>query len=148
MADCTKAQMCDAVETVLATATGIAVTQGYDEFTENIASADLPMLRVWPHHWSVRGDQSQNTFGGGVRVTDVTLYVDVYIRNRVHMGEDMKKLVEQSDAVDAVLDAQTGKHPFSLDGIEAYSWSAETVVFTWASASYTAARYTIELVVY
>lgn len=125
----TIAQMCDAIENTLGAATGIVRGQSYDELTEGIQ--DMPLLQVYPEmlHGNAVGETDRSTFRAGVRQTEIVILGDLYARQRSHMGEDMKAMVDSVDAIVTVIEAQDTKPYFALVGIKAFSWRGERVTF-------------------
>lgn len=130
----TIAQMCDAIETTLGAATGIARSQSHDELTEGIQ--DMPLLQVYPDtlRGNATGETDRSSFRAGVRQTELVILADLYARQRSHMGEDMKALVDGTDAIVTVIEAQDIKPYFGLAGIKAFSWRAERVTFIYGDS--------------
>lgn len=129
MATTTTAQICDAIETTLSSAAGLSRAETYSELSDGVT--ETPTLRVY---WEsteedISGSTDRTSFGAGVRQDEHLFHGDLYVRQRSHIGEDMQKLVEMKDAVDAVLVAQTTKPYFGLVGIKAFHWRAERVTF-------------------
>lgn len=127
MAAITIAQICDAIETTLAAASGMNRTQSYDELTEGISAGDLPLLQVY---WERLGPMDPSggtdrlTYQGVVRHKLLTFHADVYAAQRSHIDEDMKKVVNCADAMLDVLEQQNVKPYFGLAGIKA--WQLES----------------------
>ena len=127
----TLAQICDAIESTLGGATGLERSESYDELTEGAHPGDLPLLQVYPNDGTTdpSGNTDRTTFRGGVRQTALTIHADVYARQRSHIGEDMKAVVNSMDAIINVLEAQNVKPYFGLVGIKAFAWRWERVTF-------------------
>lgn len=146
--------ICNAITETLGTATGIARTQSAgasdpDEMlTEGLV--DMPLLQVY---WQSLGTDGQNptsdrrTFGAGVRLTQLEFRADVYAKQRANIGEDMARVLELTEAVITVLEAQNAA-PFGLDSVKAYRWGAERVTFEYAGASYAGIRFTLTLTMF
>ena len=140
----TLAQICNAIETTLATATTVVRSESYDELTEGIH--DLPMLQIYPEgsSQSPPGATDRHTFGGAgnpVRQTEFVIHADYYARQRAHIGEDMAALVDGIDALQDVLEGQDQKPYFGLDGLKAFSWRWDRVTFVYADVNYIGARF-------
>ena len=148
----TLAQICDAIEATLATATTVKRSQSHDELTEGIH--DTPMLQVYPENGrqdAGEGSTDRFTFGGGgnpVRQTELTIHADYYARQRSHIGQDMEALVDGIDAITNVLEGQDQKNYFGLAGIQAFSWRWDRVVFIYAGVNYIGARFMLTVRVF
>lgn len=145
--DLTLASMCDAVEGVLGAVTGITRSQSYDELTEGIQ--DVPLLQVWPASCtpvSTGSGTHKLTLGGAdadftVQET-ITIYADLFARQRSHIGEDMSALVTVSDSMRAKLKEQDCP-PFALTGIQSFQWSWSAGTMEYAGVGYLRARFTL-----
>jgi len=146
----TIAQICDAIETALGAATGLARSESYDELTDGIH--DLPMLQVYPESGNQDAFTStdRTTFRGGVRQTGIMIHADLYAQQRAHIGEDMKALVDSIDAITNIFEAQDTKPYFDLEGIKAFRWRWERVTFVYGDPqlTYVGARFYIEVRVF
>ena len=146
----TLTQICQAVETTLGAATGISYSQTFSELKEGII--DVPLLQVYPE--SIRQDAGtqtdRTTFGAGVRQTEVIVHADLYARQRKHLGEDMAALVPLIDATQNKLEEQDRQPYFGLDGIKAFSWSAQRVIFNYGDpqVGYVGTRFILVLRVF
>jgi len=145
-------QICDAIETTLSTAAGLAVSETFDELTEGIH--DRALLQVYPESCSVDaavGIASHNdrtTSQRGVAVTEFVFHADVYAQQRTSIGEDMAALVPLIDAITVRLEAQKRSPLFGLTvggiaPIKSFKWSWSRVVFEYAEAKYMGARFVI-----
>lgn len=144
MTTITIAQMNTAIETTLATATGLAYSQNYNELTEGMQ--DTPTLQVYWYETEtdVTGGAAQRSFGGKVREKRFTFRADLFARQRSHLGEDMAALLPLVEAIHTVLEAQQAKPYFGLEGIAAIErWSAQQIIFELAGYTYLGARFTI-----
>ena len=150
-------QICDAIETTLSTATGLAVSETFDELTEGIH--DRALLQVYPESCAVdatTGAAARNdrtTAQRGVAVTEFVFHADVYAQQRTSIGEDMAALVPLIDAITARLEAQTRSPLFGLvlggvNIIKSFKWSWSRVVFEYAEAKYMGARFVITVRVF
>jgi hypothetical protein len=131
MATTTTAQICDAIETTLSSATGLKRSETYNELSDGIT--ETPTLQVY---WEsteedISGSTDRTSFGAGVRQDEHLFHGDLYVRQRSHIGEDMRDLMAMKDAIDAVLVAEKTKPYFGLAGIKAFRWRAERVTFVY-----------------
>lgn len=147
----TIAQICDAIETTLSAATGITTGQSYDELSEGLPAADLPLIQVYWEALAMdpTGGTDRGTFQAGRRQKLITIYVDLFASQRSHVGEDNAAVVAAVDALLDVLEAQDTKDYFSRTGIKA--WQLEECrrgVFPYSQATYVGARFTLSIWVY
>lgn len=147
-------QLCDAIETTLAAATGLAVHQTFDELTEGIN--DRKLLQVYPESCSPVDATTRNdrtTFDRGVAITEFVFFADVYAQQRTSIGEDMAALVPLIDAITVRLEAQKAEPLFGLvvsgiNPIKSFKWGWQRVVFEYAEAKYMGVRFTITIRVF
>jgi len=147
----TLAQICDAIESTLDDATTVVRSESYDELSDGVQ--DTPLLQVYPENGlqSAGGATDRHTFGGGgdpARQTELTIHADYYARQRSHIGEDMAALVNGIDALQDVLEGQDQKPYFGLEGIRAFSWRWDRVVFEYAGVQYMGARFILTVRVF
>lgn len=143
----TLAQMCDAIESYLSAASGIARSESYDELTEGIHE-DL-LLQVWPQSGSPVSTGSGThklTLGGDVIAEEIIVFADVY-RTRRHLDEDMKALVSGMDALRAIIKAQDCP-PFGLTDIRTFKWSWAIGSFEYQGVTDLRGRFTFVLNVF
>lgn len=144
--DLTTAAICDAVESVLGAVTGIVRSESYDELTEGIQ--DVPLLQVWPaagapvstdsgtHKFTLGADEDF-----GLQET-ITIYADLWAKQRAHIGEDMSKLVTALDNIRAEIKKQNCD-PFDLEGLQSFQWSWVVGTAEYAKQLYLRARFTL-----
>jgi len=151
------AEINSAIETTLSAATGIVRSQDYDELTEGIHGADMPLLQVYPESGNTDSGTAtdRTTFGAGRRQTTMTFHADVYVKQRANIGEDMAALVPQIDNIITVLEEQTTPPFFSLgtdydEYIKSFSWNWERSTFIYGDRQlpYIGVRFTLEMVVF
>jgi hypothetical protein len=131
-----------AIARALASARGIARVQDADQLTEGIP--DLPLIQVvWTGMESLPADSDRLTFGAGVRPVELTYTVDVYARQRSHIGEDTTAAIAAADAVHQALEYAAHAPCFGLEGARALRWRAERTVFQFGAAVYAGARFTL-----
>lgn len=125
----TLAQICNAVDTTLAAATGLTYTQSYNELEEGMN--DTPTLQVYwnSSNQDPGGGNDRTTFRAGVRQTDIEIYCDLYATTRNEIGENMAALLPLVDAIVNVLEAQDTKAYFGLTGLKSFHWNAQRVTF-------------------
>jgi len=154
----TVAEINSAIETTLSAASGIVRSQDYDELTEGIHGADMPLLQVYPENGNTDsggGNTDRTTFGGIRRQTTVMFHADLYARQRSHVGEDMAAVVAAMDSIIAILEAQKERPFFGLGSSEAeyiksFRWRWERVVFEYGDPilRYAGVRFIIEVTVF
>ena len=102
--------LCNAVATTLSTTTGLERTQSYDQLTEGMNT--LPCLQVYPERWEVSADSGtdrltfvdQSAGVPGVRQTELTLHLDLYVRQRSQLDEDWGAAVDLASVLQDKLD--------------------------------------------
>ena len=143
----TLGEICDAIESTLAAAITVVRSESYDELTEGVHAADLPMLQVYPEsgRQDAGGKTDRFAFQGGIRQTEFIIHADYYARQRAHIGQDMNALVNGIDALQDVFEAQDKKPYFGEDGIQAFSWSWTRVTFVYGDPQlpYVGARFVL-----
>ena len=135
--------ICDAVESHLGDATGIARSQSYDELTEGMNTT--PTLAVYPQSGAT---VYQHTFRQGVRITHATIHIDIIAKQRADLKGDMAVLVPLIDAVQTEIEKEREGYLFGLDGVQWGDWRWERVVFDMAGVEYIGARFFMDLTVY
>ncbi len=144
-------QIINAVADTLSAATGLDYTQSYDELSEGMQ--DTPTLQVYFDSF-VMDSASRNdrtTFQGRVRQKSLTIFADLYARQRSHIGEDMAEFVPLVDAILDVFEQQDTKPYFGLAGIKSFGpVNCQRVTFTYGdpSVNYIGARFTIPILVW
>jgi len=144
----TIAQICDAIEAVVGSVATVTRSQSYDELTEGINSADMPLVQVYWEDLGMAppGGTDRTTFKAERRNKEFHFNVDVYAQQRAHIGEDMKVLVDVFDDILPALESQDKKPYFDLladDGtpaIKAWALTARRVTFEYAEANYVGCR--------
>jgi len=146
----TLVQINDALTTTLATATGISVSQSYNELTEGIPVGDMPLLQVYFENLDCDPDvgTERRSFQGAIRTKVILFHADVFCRQRSNIGEDMAKVLETTDAIVDVLETQNRKAYFDLHGIKALDWRADRVTFDYAGVLYAGIRFYITVYVF
>jgi hypothetical protein len=147
--------LCDAVATTLSTTAGLATTQSYDQLTEGMNT--LPCLQVYPERWEVSADSGtdrltfvkQSTGVPGVRQTELTLHLDLYVRQRSQLDEDWGAAVDLASVMQDKLDEE-GPCPHFGDGtyIRSFRYSVQRVIFAYAQTSYLGFRFTLTMRVF
>jgi hypothetical protein len=125
--------------------------ENYDALSEGIPV--LPCAHVYPVAAETdSGNEAvaQSSFKAGVRVTTVTINVDVYARQRSQKKHDIKAQVDLIDAVDNWLTAQPMESAFGVAGIRAVRWSWERTTFVYGEPqiSYAGAEFTLMITVF
>lgn len=92
---------------------------------------DLPMAQVYPESSTTddwMGNNDRSSFAAGVRVTTFRIVVDIAVRARSHIGEDMKAVIEMADEIQAKMEEQRTRPYFGVNGIMGFNWRWERVV--------------------
>lgn len=141
------ADICDAIETTLGAATGLARSQSYDELTDGMN--DTPTLQVYPESGGqdVETSNDRTTFRAGCQQEEAVIHADLYARQRSDLGDDMWKLVTMIDAIRTVLKAQQTKPYFGTLSIKAFSWTWQRVTFVYGDPQlpYVGARFILRI---
>lgn len=141
--------LCDAIETTLALAPGIASSTSFDELTEGIAVFDCPRLEVHPASGACdpTGNTDRSTFGAGMQMSVIEIYADIYASRRSQLHDDMKVTIDMIDALSDVLQAVAQERPpffgVGATGLKACSWSWRRRTWRRSKAFYMGARFTI-----
>jgi hypothetical protein len=143
-------EIADAITATLGAATGISVDHSYNQLTEGIPPGDLPLLQVYWENIDCDADvlTERTTFQAHVRTKTITYHADIHCRQRSKISEDMKKTLEIADAVIDVLETQNVKPYFNQDGIKAFDWRADRVIFDYGGALYMGIRFYITIYVF
>lgn len=158
MGNITVAQINTAIATTLGEAAGIVrIQDGANDGTADNQTTplsesmnDTPTLQVYLESGvtDVSNEVDRTTFGAGVRQTELVFNCDVYARQRAHIGEDMAKCIELASAVWDVLEQQRRQPYFGLEGIQAFHWTAQRVVFTYGAVDYAGIRFVLTVRVF
>lgn len=146
MAIITLTEICDGIETVLSTAGGVQSSVSFSELTEGVPAMDCPRVEVYPDAGTCdpSGTADRLTFSACTQMCVVTIFADLYARQRSQLGEDMKAATEMIDAIIAVLQSQESPPFFGLKGIKAFGWRWKRSTFRRADARFVGARFTIQ----
>jgi hypothetical protein len=147
MATITIAQINTAIRDALA-GVNVKEAQDYNEITENIVN--WPLLQVY---WeSLEQDPTtsteRSTFTAGVRQTDLVYHVDLYTSRRAHSKQILADMYPLIDEVTAVFEAQDSAPFFGLDGVKAFSFSAQRAIFEYANEQYNGVRWILNIRVF
>lgn len=147
-----------AVYDTLKVTPGLRTRQNFDALTDGLNT--LPVLRILPQDWTPNAGSSggggltaQKSFGGAKRQTEITLTVDLIVSQRNHLNQNMAAVIDLSDGLDAILNAQENKPYFGLMDdtdrglIDSFRWNAERVTFDEGEKFYSGVQYTIVLTV-
>jgi hypothetical protein len=142
----TIADIVQGVRAKMETVLGSTKSQALRTITEGVN--DLPTIQTYFEslEQDPGGNTDRSTFGAGVRQTRVTVHVDVYGRQRSHIGEDMETLTNLVDGVVDVLEQEEKKPYFGIRGVKAYEWSAERVTFVYGDVEtrYAGTRFIVD----
>lgn len=158
MGNITIAQINTALATTLGTAEGVVRTQdgANDGTADNTTTPlsdgmnDTPTLQVYFDEGETDAayETDRTTFQAGVRQTGLTFLADVFVKQRESLGEDMARTLVLASAVWDVLEAQTVKPYFGLEGIQAFHWRAQRVILDYAGVSFIGIRFTLTIRVF
>lgn len=157
MARVTRAQICTAIaDTLRATAGVVRVqdggtrpTMGSEDRALTESMPDMPGIQVyWQSSEQDANGVDRVTFGAGVRRSKLTYWADVFVRVRSQLGEDVPAVLEITEAVEAVLEAQRSSPFFALEGVKALHWGSERVAFESGGQGIVGVRFTIEVWVF
>lgn len=140
-------QLNDAIKAFL-TFTDV-ITQGHADLTESIA--ETPTIQVYFDSFLDHGPEGTNrgSFGPApIRQRPFTFYVDVLAVERNDIGADMEQVYAMADMVADKLDTVTEAPFFGKPEIKQFSWSAQRVVFEYASKKLVGIRFPLVLWVY
>lgn len=146
-----------AVASTLGNAEPVQRTTSLDTLVEE--PMDFPMLRVYPKSGELSSGSStdRKAFAGGsgvkpLRQEDFVIFVDLYVRARSHIGDDMMLTVKALDAVTNVLNNQDRKPYFGHQAIKAFHWLWEQVEFAYGTGEaitrYVGIRFTLTLTIF
>lgn len=138
-------ELCDALETTLATVAKIDVTQSFDELSDGIH--DRFLLQVYPNSGNAdaMGRTDRATFKGGRRVTMHTIHCDIHVGPASDIGQDMGDTVNVIDEVWNKLEEQDEKPYFGEDGIQSWSWRYNYATFQYANYQTRGVRFYIDV---
>jgi len=143
-------QICDGIEGVLSTALGVQSSTSYDEMTEGVPAMDCPRIEVFPDAGvcDPSGNTDRFTFNACTQMCVVTIFADLYARQRSQLGEDMKAVTEMIDSIIDILQTQERPPFFGLKGIKAFGWRWKRATFRRANTRFVGARFTIQCKIY
>jgi hypothetical protein len=128
-------QMCDAIETVVATMSTSPRTASYDELLEGVQQwpyAEVYWERTGPvDSQSGQGQTHKGTFGSTAPLIQEihTFHIDYYARPRSQLEEDNEATVIAANALINELEDENCP-PFNLEGVRNFQWDIRRVVFT------------------
>jgi len=143
-------QVCDGIETILSAALGVQSSTSFDELTEGVPAMDCPRVEVYPDTGvcDPSGTTDRFTFNACTQMTVITIFADLYARQRSQLGEDMKATTEMIDSIIDVLQTQERPPFFGITGIKAFNWRWKRSTFRRADARFVGARFTIQCKIY
>jgi len=111
---------------------------------------DCPRIEVFPDAGvcDPSGTTDRLTFSACMQMSVVTIFADLYARQRSQLGEDMKETTEMIDSLIDVLQTQERPPFFGIKGIKAFSWRWKRFTFRRAGARFVGARFTISCKIY
>lgn len=147
-------QLNDAIATTLDLVTEIAQVQDLDELREGMNTRAV--VQVYPETVDFVATNATDRITMGsvaqkpIRQKEFVFHVDVYARQRSHLGQDLAKVFAIVDPIITKLEAQDAKPYFGNQYIQAWHVSGERVSFKYGDAevSYAGYRFVITLTVY
>ncbi len=140
-------QLIDAVANTLGVASLLERSDSYDELREGMQ--DAPVIQVYADaaNQDPGGGTDRTTFKAGTRQTNLVIFVDLYARQRSHIGEDMAAVYNTLDELAEIIESQDTKPYFSDEAIKAFAWSWQRVMFEYGDPKtvFAGARITINL---
>ncbi len=146
----TIAEICDGIANTLSTASGIKTTKSYDQLSEGIPATDCPRLQVYPDSFvqDVRQATDRTAFSGSIRQSQLTIFVDVYARQRSHLALDVAAMVDTLDSLIDVLEAEERPPFFGVKGVRSFRWEWRRAVLRYGDKRYSGGRFTLWLQIY
>jgi len=146
----TLTEICDGVETILGAALGVRSSTSASGLTEGVPAMDCPRVEVYPDAGvcDPSGSTDRTTFNACTQQCLITIFADLYARQRSQIGEDMRVTTEMIDALIDVLQAQERPPFFGVSGVKAFSWRWKRATFRRADARFVGARFTIQCQVF
>lgn len=145
-------QIADAIVATLGAASSIRRTQSYDELSEGMPPGDLPLLQVYWQDWTmeVPGDTDRTTFVGGMRTHELTFHADLYAAQLGNIDENFEQMHDTVEELIQIFEEQDVKPYFGLDGIQAWSVTADRATFPYEGTehTYVGARFFITVTVF
>lgn len=122
-------QIADAIAGTLSTIQEDWRVQTAQNMTESIP--ETPLLQVYPERGSTDSGSSSDraSFRAGIRRTDVTIFADLYARQRSDISTDLRAAFELFDEIERHLIDQQVKPYFGLPEIKSFNWQWERVTF-------------------
>lgn len=141
-------ELVEGIRSTLAEVTEVAQAQGGTTVTDGMN--DLPALQVYLDSFEQahRSGTDRTTFRGGIRETTIDINVDVYARQRSHIGEDMAAVHSIADAIQAKLEEQDTAPFFGLTELKSFRYRGERVTFVYGDTqiSYAGLRIVISCI--
>lgn len=148
------AQVNDAIASTVSAATSapnkLGITQSYNELSEGIP--ETPTVQVYPKHGDdhVDGQQvNRGTFGSApLRARVWTFHIDVMAEQRGIIAQNMGEVVRMASLIEDVLDQQSSKPLFGLDGIQDFKFYWDYVTVVYGGNQYAGLRFVLGVWVY
>lgn len=114
------------------------------------AIAETPTIQVYFDKFLQSDNSSVDriSFGKGsnvIRTPKCTVIIDIYARQRSHIGKDLEVCYNILDDVIEKLKLQVSSPYFNTEGITGYKYEAERAVFQYGNTMYTGVRITLDL---
>lgn len=145
-------EMTEGVRLQLETSGAFKQAQANLTLTESIP--ETPLVQVYFETKEFLNTMTdRRTFAGDrtgerpVKTQNITIYVDIYAAQRAEIGRDVKAVQDLVDEVDEMLEAQTHRPYFNLEGVKAFTYRAERVTIEVAQNKYAGVRFILTLTV-
>lgn len=145
MTTVTLADLCEAIETTFTAAGVFNRVQALTNLTDGMNTDLTIQIYIEEIGGDAKTKTDRQTMGGGVMHAEPVVYVDVYARQRSHIGEDMKAVTEAADDVIDVLQNQKASPPFGCAGVKSFRWLGRRVIFEYGDplVKYVGLRFTL-----
>jgi hypothetical protein len=135
----------EAIENTFTAAGVFAKVQANEALQDGMQ--DFVTVQIYPDEISgeTKTRTDRQTMGAKARHTELVIFVDVYARQRSHIGQDMKAVTQAADLVISVLQGQDATPPFGLAGLKTFHWRANRVLFEYGDPQikYVGLRFTL-----
>lgn len=142
----TIAKVSKAIKDTLSEHPLLDIVHNYDQVEEGIQ--DTPLVQVYPATgglYNTTTDRFSMVGNKKVHTRLWTFHVDVYARQRAHIGEDLDILVPLMDAVIDKFEDQNLAPYFGVGAIKAFNYGWEYLTFEYAGSEFVGVRFTVRI---
>ena len=126
---------------------GVLQSQAVDTLTESIP--EVPLIQTYWSDINLTSGTDRWTMGGGgtkaIKQKVIGFVIDVYVRQRSSIGEDMSAIHRYIDPITDMLENEDDKPYFGNQGIDSFTWSAERSTFSYGDIDYAGIRFTLSV---